>query len=176
MPKKGDLCAALYTDGLWYRAKVDKVQGNQVVVTYIDYGNKEITNTENLASLPSTYTYLPACAHEYSLAFIKPYDDPENAEDARAEFFNATNGKELLLNVEYKSGLTSYITLMSSDEKEDIGKELVAKGFVFVQKMRERKFQKIGNDYLSAQESAKKARLNLWQYGDVTEDDAKEFG
>lgn len=42
-PKKGDLCAALFSDdGLWYRAKVDKVQGSQVYITFIDYGNVSI--------------------------------------------------------------------------------------------------------------------------------------
>lgn len=65
----------------------------------------------------------------------------------------------LLLNVEYKSGQVSYVTLLSSDEKEDIGKELISKGFVFVEPKRERKFQKIVADYLSAQESAKKNRV-----------------
>lgn len=30
--------------------------------------------------------------------------------------------------------------------------------------------------YLSAQDAAKKAHLGVWQYGDITEDDDKEFG
>lgn len=39
-PKKGDLCAARYpNDGLWYRAKVDKIQDGQISITYVDYGN-----------------------------------------------------------------------------------------------------------------------------------------
>lgn len=31
-------------------------------------------------------------------------------------------------------------------------------------------------DYLSAQDAAKKRHLNIWRYGDITEDDANEFG
>lgn len=31
-------------------------------------------------------------------------------------------------------------------------------------------------DYLDAQAKAKKQHLNIWEYGDITEDDAKEFG
>jgi staphylococcal nuclease domain-containing protein 1 len=39
-PKRGELCAAKFVDGEWYRAKVEKVQGNNVVsVLYIDFGN-----------------------------------------------------------------------------------------------------------------------------------------
>ena len=31
-------------------------------------------------------------------------------------------------------------------------------------------------EYVSAQDSAKKRHLNIWRYGDITDDDAKEFG
>lgn len=42
-PKKGDICAAKFTqDNEWYRAKVEKIQGNNVSVLYIDYGNREV--------------------------------------------------------------------------------------------------------------------------------------
>lgn len=176
-PKKGDLCAALFPeDGLWYRAKIEKVLGNHACVTYIDFGNKETIDPANLASLPSTYHSLPPCAHEYALAFIKPPSETDSASEARSAFFEESDNRVLLLNVEYKSGSLLHVTLLSADEKEDIGKELVEKGFVFVDPKREKKFQKIVSEYLAAQESAKKQRLNLWQYGDVTEDDAKEFG
>lgn len=39
-PKKGELCAAKYSDDdQWYRARIMKVQGNQIYISYIDYGN-----------------------------------------------------------------------------------------------------------------------------------------
>lgn len=31
-------------------------------------------------------------------------------------------------------------------------------------------------DYKAAEDEAKKSRSNIWEYGDITEDDAKEFG
>ena len=31
-------------------------------------------------------------------------------------------------------------------------------------------------DYISAQDLAKKRHLNIWRYGDITDDDATEFG
>lgn len=31
-------------------------------------------------------------------------------------------------------------------------------------------------DYKAAEDEAKKGRMNIWEYGDITEDDAKEFG
>lgn len=175
-PKKGDLCAALFTDGLWYRAKVEKVTNTTVHVNFVDYGNKEATSISRLAALPSTYRSLPFSAHEYGLAFAKPPTDIENVEDARSAFFEETDNRMLLLNVEYRSGPTNYVTLLTSEDKADIGKELVTNGFLMVEKRNEKRFQKIVSDYLAAQESAKSKRLNLWRYGDITEDDAKEFG
>lgn len=32
------------------------------------------------------------------------------------------------------------------------------------------------SDYISAQDAAKKRHLNIWRYGDITDDDANEFG
>ena len=35
---------------------------------------------------------------------------------------------------------------------------------------------KVVNSYIEAQESAKKNHLTIWEYGDITADDAREFG
>ncbi|XP_055929068.1 staphylococcal nuclease domain-containing protein 1-like [Argiope bruennichi] len=177
-PKKGDLCAAKYSaDDEWYRAKIIKMQGNQIQILFIDYGNREFTTSTQLASLPAKYHTLQPCAHEYALAFIKLPKDGDSAADARVAFYEETcNNAGLLLNVEYKSGSLPYVTLVTPEEKEDIGKKLVEKGFVLAEKRLEKKYQKLISDYLAAQEVAKKNRANLWVYGDITEDDAKEFG
>lgn len=42
--KRNDLCAAQFSlDNEWYRAKVEKVQGQNATILYIDYGNKEVS-------------------------------------------------------------------------------------------------------------------------------------
>ena len=41
---------------------------------------------------------------------------------------------------------------------------------------KQRRLQPLIQEYLKGQEDAKKARLNLWRYGDFTDDDAREFG
>lgn len=42
-PKRNDLCAAQFSeDNEWYRAKVEKVQGQKATILYVDYGNKEV--------------------------------------------------------------------------------------------------------------------------------------
>lgn len=67
----GDLCAAKFEDGQWYRAKVEKVTNKEVHIFYIDYGNKEVTTAARCASLPSTFTTEKPFAHEFNLAFVK---------------------------------------------------------------------------------------------------------
>lgn len=38
------MCAAQFSeDNEWYRAKIEKVQGPNVSVFYVDYGNKEVS-------------------------------------------------------------------------------------------------------------------------------------
>lgn len=177
-PKKGELCAAKYSaDDQWYRAKVMKIQGSQIYVSFVDYGNKEITTATQLACLPAKYHSLPHCAREYALAFVKLPKDGDSAKDAQLAFYEETNTNAgLLLNVEYKNGIIPCVTLVTSDEKEDIGKRLIEKGYVLAERRTEKKYQKLISDYVSSQEVAKKNRANLWVYGDITEDDAKEFG
>lgn len=43
-PKRNELCAAQFSqDNEWYRGKIEKVQGQNATVLYIDYGNKEVS-------------------------------------------------------------------------------------------------------------------------------------
>lgn len=47
-PKRNDLCAAQFTeDNEWYRAKIERIQGSNATVLYVDYGNKEVSYQYN---------------------------------------------------------------------------------------------------------------------------------
>lgn len=38
--KKGDLCTARFSDdNQWYRAKIEKIEGSNATVLFVDYGN-----------------------------------------------------------------------------------------------------------------------------------------
>lgn len=51
-PKKGDLCAAKFSaDNEWYRAKIESVQGKNVRVVFVDYGNKEVSGGYTYCSI-----------------------------------------------------------------------------------------------------------------------------
>lgn len=65
-------------DGAWYRAKVEKVSNGQVTVYYMDYGNREVTTTTNLAALPPQFGSAQPYAHEFALALVKFPKDVSN--------------------------------------------------------------------------------------------------
>ncbi|RWS03569.1 staphylococcal nuclease domain-containing protein 1-like protein, partial [Dinothrombium tinctorium] len=184
--KKGEICAAKYSaDGQWYRAKVEKNLGNNTVsVIFIDYGNRDNVSTKDLAPLPSSKFGLqpgnPSPAKEYGLAFVTlPTSDLDAIQEAREAFMADTSDKRLKLKKEYKDPTTGmeYVTLLN-DKNEDVVLDLVKEGFFVldVKGRREKRLEKIIAAYKEAQEAAKRKRLNIWRYGDFTEDDAIEFG
>jgi staphylococcal nuclease domain-containing protein 1 len=75
-PKRGEICAAKFAlDGLWYRARVEKISGSKVNVFYIDYGNRETLDISQCAALPSTFAADKPYAYEYALACIQLPND-----------------------------------------------------------------------------------------------------
>merc|ERR1711884_636599 len=74
----------------------------------------------------------------------------------------------------FRTGSDVFVTVHSGDE--DIGKGLVEDGLFLVDKKGGRKFAKMMKDYDDAMQKAEKHHLNIWRYGDITDDDAKEFG
>lgn len=177
-PKRGDICAAKYSvDDEWYRAKVEKVTGGEANVLFIDYGNAETLSTSRLASLPAGYTSDKALATEYSLACVTLPKDPEYLEMCLKYLREDTSNRVLLLNVEYRApGTPPAVTLLSENREDDIVKNLITDGLLLVEKRRERRLAKLLTEYRAAQDVAKKNHSNIWEYGDITEDDANEFG
>ncbi|XP_074613274.1 staphylococcal nuclease domain-containing protein 1-like [Acropora palmata] len=173
--RKGDLCAALFVDNNWYRARVENISSKQVHVFYIDYGNKEVLPQSKLCPLPSSFHSFPPQAHEYHLAFIELPNDVEGEADALDAFKNLVINRQFMLNVEFKVSNQVYVTLVQ-ENGEDVAKTLVSDGLVTVEKRNEKRLQKVMDEYNKAQDVARKARVNLWRYGDFTQDDAKEFG
>ncbi|KAL3210473.1 hypothetical protein MRX96_008717 [Rhipicephalus microplus] len=179
VPKKGEVCAAKFVeDQQWYRARVEKVQSSgSVEIFFIDYGNRDTVDPSSLASLPSLgIRDIPAAAREYSLALVALPKDPEQAQDAVQAFQDEVSGEpQLQLNVEYRVGGQEFVTLLTPSGT-DIGKTLLQEGWVLLEERRDRHLQELLQEYVAARDSAKAKRLNLWCYGDVTEDDSKEFG
>ncbi|VEN51950.1 unnamed protein product [Callosobruchus maculatus] len=177
--KKGDLCAAKFImDDEWYRAKVEKVQGGKATVHYMDYGNRETLATTRLASLPASYASDKPFAAEYILPYVTLPKDEEYAAIALKYFKQDTAVPKLLLNVEYRiPGSPPAASLHTEKTSEgDLVRNLIREGLLIVENVKGRRQNKLLEGYKEAQEQAKREHLNIWEYGDITEDDAKEFG
>jgi len=178
-PKKGDLCVARYTaDNEWYRAKVEKIlPDHQVSVLFIDYGNRETVKAARCAVLPNVAaSSLAPFAKEYILGFVTLPTDEDYAQEAIYALKHDTAEGQFLLNVEYKIGGVEYISLVDDVKKQDVGQTLVKEGLLLAENRKERRLQKLVKDFKAAENEAKSKHLNIWQYGDITEDDAREFG
>jgi staphylococcal nuclease domain-containing protein 1 len=178
-PKRGDVCAAKYTvDDEWYRVKVEKVQGGKATVHYIDYGNRETLPTTRLASLPAAYAGDKPYATEYVLPYVALPKDEEYSAMALKYLREDTAVSKVLMNVEYRvQGSPPAASLhVDSTPEGDIVKNLITEGFLLVENRKERRQNKLLAAYKEAQEVAKRNHSNIWEYGDITEDDAKEFG
>ena len=176
-PKAGELCASCFTDNVWYRARVVRVVSlSEIQIFYIDYGNCETVSVERLTALPMEFRTLPPQAVEVHLALIAKPPTAEWEEEA-VNFIrdNCVNAK-FMSNAEYNVGGKQYVTIFDADMKTDLGEMMISNGFAIAEKTREKRFEKLAAGYKSAQEAACKKRINMWEYGDITADDDREFG
>lgn len=177
---RNEIVAAKFSaDHQWYRAKVLRVNSPQdIEILFIDYGNSERVRSRDLAKLSPKYAAQEAFAKDYVLAFAEATThDPDWVEESRRAFLEASYG-QVLMRVDYNDPASKLdaITLVEETTKTDIGKKLVEDGLLIALKRRDRKLMRTFNDYSNAEKTAKDNRRNMWQYGDFTADDAREFG
>merc|ERR1719210_2747098 len=175
-PRNGDTCAAKFLDGQWYRAKVLKVSGGEATVLYFDYGNRDTIPKAKCATLPSSFHGLPPFAKEYGVAFLALAPDEDYASLGLKSLKEDVLDRKVKINVEYKVGNLDFVTITDISNNDDIGKNLVTDGLMIFEKKGGRRLAKVVNSYIEAQDSAKKNHMNIWEYGDITQDDAREFG
>ena len=86
VPIRGACYAALYSlDNVWYRANIIGLPTqDNVMVEFIDYGNKELVPCVNIRPLPAQFITLPAQAIQCTLFQVPPNpDQPDKTEQFR---------------------------------------------------------------------------------------------
>ncbi|KAF0295232.1 Nuclease domain-containing protein 1 [Amphibalanus amphitrite] len=172
-PKKNDQIAAKFVDNEWYRARVERVAQGQVSVIYVDYGNRATIPVTDCAALPGMFAAAPRYAKEYCLACVKMPKDEDMIKESQLALSEDVLNREVELNIEYRDGL-EYVTLRAAGQ--DVAKGLVEEGLLMVDARRDPRVRELVADYQAAQDRARREHKNIWQYGDVTDDDATEFG
>ena len=71
-PSVGHYCLALFTDGNWFRARIDSVSAGNVGVFFVDFGNHETLPLANIRWMPTQFTDVPIQVLKCGLCGIKP--------------------------------------------------------------------------------------------------------
>ncbi|KEY68812.1 hypothetical protein S7711_00680 [Stachybotrys chartarum IBT 7711] len=188
-PKTGDLVSAKFSaDGQWYRARIRSNDRTAKIaeVVYIDYGNSEKIPWAKLRPLNETsfgFQRLSGQATDAYLSFVTlaSGDYSQDAIDFVAEL---TEGKRLVASFDFvdKKKNASFVTLYDPKSKDElpgindsINKALVESGFGTVAGRQERwerskAFEPIVKHLQQVESGAKKERLGMWEYGDITYD------
>eukprot|EP00039_Didymoeca_costata_P023675 m.7876 g.7876 ORF g.7876 m.7876 type:complete len:888 (+) comp3797_c2_seq1:3386-6049(+) len=170
-PKRNQICACKFHDGQYYRAKVEKVDGNKFEIRYIDYGNAETVTEDKCAELPEEVTAmnLPAQAVLMRLAFLgEPPSD--YAEEATVVLSDGILDKTYSCNEEYTEGDHVHVTLKVPESEDDVAVTMLSMGYATVARRRGREFQEAISEYRTFEKEAKSNRMGMWMYGDISED------
>lgn len=172
-PRRGEIAAALDGENVWNRVRIESVKGGNVDIHYVDFGNRETLATSRLTALPPQFHSQQPGAREYQLALVQVPNVEHYAQLTDAEFQRiAYSGTQIYMNHEYKLGNVPAVTLLfddpSSGTKVDLGKYLVENGFALADNRREKRLESLVTEYQEAEKKARRAHLNIWEYGDFT--------
>eukprot|EP00897_Mesotaenium_endlicherianum_P003964 jgi/Mesen1/3596/ME000020S03125 len=194
-PKKGDLVVAQFSaDDSFSRALIVNTPrpgatGGQAEyeVFYIDYGNQEPVPLSRLRPVSSSAVQGEGLALLASLAHVKVPEVEEDFGVEAAEHLASlvAGGKTLLARVEERDtsggraraqgqGPRLLVTLVDAGTSTSVNAGMLQAGLAKLEKSTRRdspaKAEALAK-LREHQDVAKKARLNIWQYGDVESDD-----
>ncbi|KAI9205801.1 uncharacterized protein BJ171DRAFT_499628 [Polychytrium aggregatum] len=191
-PKSGELCIAKSAaDQGWYRARIRRINPDRSLhVFYIDYGNTEDLPFSNVRPLVAPFGIqdLKPQAQEARLAYLRVAELGEDwGHEARDFLTEVVQGRtvhaKILGNVASAVGSGTALNVVlyeRSDSKISINEDLVYEGLATVSKDIVKKYHRdraagskneVLDSLLDAQDKAKRSRVNMWRYGDFTEDD-----
>lgn len=175
----GLVCAGKFSDEQWYRVRIGSTtRSGTYRVTFIDYGNSEELSKDRLAPLPEELQKLPATCRSCVLAGIKaPGASSAHANSAAHAFNQMAYGYELVAKIEDEDRNNKYhLTLTPKGSETSINIELVKGGWARVATRPFPKLKAYCQNLQKFQEEAIRNKLNIWEYGDVSEEDEEDNG
>jgi len=191
VPASKLLVAAQY-DGVWYRAKIDKVvRPDEEVgktttlceITFVDYGNKDCVEPSSLRPLPDDLAAIRATAVECNLGLVKTPGLDKQFGDASAQYLaELTWDKALTVqDVAQEDGVKSVI-IQAADGDATVNELLCAKGLArykkpfvprYGRKPKKNPFDGVAKRIQAAHAAAAKAKsaTGMFAYGDFDSDD-----
>lgn len=178
-PRRGNVIAAKWDDGLWYRARVEKIEAGQISVSFCDFGNcDKFTLLSRVAPLPVTLdlSSIPVQANQYQLAFVEYPKSSDWAGLVNDALNHALMNQLVQIDHVYNKFGAPQVTLLDQNG-DNIIKTLIADGECMVAD--DRRCPDMAKSVLAAFKAAEKdamrAHKAIWRYGDMREDAAPEF-
>ena len=115
-PEIGTPCVAQYiVDGCWYRGKILALNSQKVDVLFVDYGNKQKSQLDDLKAIEKTFLTLPPQAYHCCLTAIKTRD--EWTQEDKAKFEDISKAKHVTATFTQRTSDGKYrVRLTSSDD------------------------------------------------------------
>ncbi len=130
-------CTHFSEDGMLYRSEIIKVGPDKVDVRYVDYGNCDTVDVQNILEIPADLVLQPAFAIQCCLDGVKPLKPKDRkvqsgawSTDACDKFSELSEGREL--EVEVVSEITPEVfsvRLRDVTSGDDIGQLLAREGY-----------------------------------------------
>jgi len=181
VPKRGDKVVALFSvDNKWYRGYVRDVLGSKTsddptrfAISYVDYGNVEIVTANELRPLEPAFLRLPPQAKECYLACIRvPRLSEDFGREAASFFKELVWEKTMWGNIEYRDhDGRLFLSLGDPQSQVHVNAALVHAGFARVQNKSDKTLALQIAKLKTEEEFAKKSHLNIWRYGDFSDDE-----
>lgn len=173
----GIVCAGQFSDQQWYRVRIASITRTGTYrVTFIDYGNSEELSKDRLAALPEDLAKVPSTCRSCVLAGIKaPGANSAYANPAAHAFNQMAFGFELVAKIESEErGGKIHVTLTPKTGERSINSELVRGGWARVISRPLPKLKSYVKALQADETFAKNARLNIWEYGDVSDEEEED--
>jgi len=179
--RKGLVCAGLFSDGVWYRVRLEGwTASGEWRVQFMDFGNSDLLAAENLRELPDEASSLGSTAKSCFLAGIRgPTKTSDHFENAAGTFHALAFDRTLTAKIEFiDKNNKMHLTLTprtedveDGDTKTSVNQILVREGWCRIVERPEFKLKQYIKGLQSDEDSAKLARYNIWEYGDVSDEE-----
>lgn len=181
-PKTKDTILAKSQDGQWYRARIretskgDSENDWRFVVHHIDTGKNEQVKLADLAPIEQKFLTLVPQARESIMASISTPKITQDFGQEAVDFLSSlVKGKTLLAVIEDRDHDGKlYLTLGDTETNTHITAALLSNGYARINRRAIKSLPKTLAKLEEEEEKAKRDHLNLWQYGDISDDEDED--
>jgi staphylococcal nuclease domain-containing protein 1 len=175
---KDSVLAGKFDDGAWYRVQVGRrcnPEGTAYEAFFMDFGNKSQLPVASFAELPEELAWRPPLARFVTLSGCNaPKGKSAYAENSTNALGEIAYGQQLKAKVDLRGRDKLHVTLYSPDGAS-VNKLLLEQGHIRKLARPDRDLPKDVLETVDEAENVGKNQfLNLWEFGDVSDEDEDE--